>query len=111
MKRELVTTFEGEDILRLIGQNVKIARLRRNESEQMLADRLGVSRATVARLENGHGGIALGIAIQALLAYGFADQLYALGDPDTDGVGKRLDRLRRPTKGSGRAVRAAGGQR
>ena len=110
MKREIVTSFEGEEIIRLIGQNVKTARLRRNESERMLAERLGVSRATVARFESGHGGVALAIAVQALLSYGFADQLYALGDPDNDGVGKRLDRIRLPAKGSGRAVRAAGKQ-
>lgn len=104
MKREIITTFEGEEILRLIGQNVKTARLRRNESETMLAERLGVSRATIARLEAGNGGVALGLAVEALLSYGFADQLFALGHPDVDGVGKRLDRLRTPVRGNGRAV-------
>lgn len=104
MKREILTTFEGQDVLRLIGQNIKTARLRRNESETILAERLGVSRATIARLEAGNGGVALSLAVEALLSYGFADQLFLLGHPDSDGVGKRLDRLRAPAKGNGRAV-------
>lgn len=108
MKREFVPSFDTQDVLQLVGSNIKAARLRRNESESMLADRLGVSRATVGRLEAGHVGVAVGVLVQALLIYGFGTQLYALGDPDSDGVGKRNDRLRRPAKGNGRAARLTG---
>lgn len=103
LRKTVVSSFEGEEALRRLGANIRAARLRRNESETMLAQRLGVSRATVNRLESGDAGVAMGLMIEALLTYGFGDQVFSLADPDTDGVGKRLEGLRRPSRGTGRS--------
>ncbi|KOF54716.1 XRE family transcriptional regulator [Achromobacter sp. DMS1] len=100
MKRKIEPSFEAEDVLRQVGANIRTARLRRGETETALAERLGVARGTVARLERGDGGVSAALFIEALLQYGYSAQLHALGDPDQDGVGKRLDALRRPARGA-----------
>jgi transcriptional regulator with XRE-family HTH domain len=100
MKKKLEPSFDAAEALARIGANIRTARLRRAETESTLASRMGVSRATIARLERGDGGVSLTLALEALLQYGFADQVFALGDPDQDGVGKRLDAVRRPSRGS-----------
>lgn len=100
MKKKLEPSFDGAEALARIGANLRTARLRRGETESTLADRLGVSRATIARLERGDGGVSLALAVEALLQYGYAEQVFALGDPELDGVGKRLDAVRRPSRGS-----------
>lgn len=100
MKKKLEPSFDGAEALARIGANLRTARLRRGETESTLADRLGVSRATITRLERGDGGVSLALALEALLQYGYAEQVFALGDPELDGVGKRLDAFRRPSRGS-----------
>lgn len=106
MKKKLEPSFDAAEALVRLGANLRTARLRRAESESVLASRMGVSRATIARLERGDGGVSLALAIEALLQYGYADQVFALGDPEVDGVGKRLDALRRPSRGSSAALHA-----
>ncbi|MGB3430319.1 helix-turn-helix transcriptional regulator [Achromobacter sp.] len=106
MKKKIEPSFDGAAALARIGANIRTARLRRAETESTLASRMGVSRATITRLERGDGGVSLALAIEALLQYGYADQVYALGDPELDGVGKRLDAVRRPSRGSGKAPNA-----
>ncbi|MFY3434602.1 helix-turn-helix domain-containing protein [Achromobacter mucicolens] len=103
MKKKIEPSFEAAEALARLGAHIRTARLRRNETEAMLASRMGVSRATINRLERGDGGVSLALAVEALLLYGFGDQVFALGDPDLDGVGKRLDAMRRPARGSGKA--------
>ncbi len=103
MKKKIEPSFEAAEALARLGARIRTARLRRNETEATLASRMGVSRATINRLERGDGGVSLALAFEALLLYGFGDQVFALGDPDLDGVGKRLDAMRRPSRGSGKA--------
>lgn len=100
MKRKIELSFEAEKALAVIGANIRTARLRRAETEAVLAKRLGVGRSTIGRLEKGDGGVSAALLVEALLQYGYADDLFALGDPDRDAVGKRLDAVRRPTRGS-----------
>ncbi|MGE8604260.1 helix-turn-helix domain-containing protein [Bordetella trematum] len=99
MKKKLAPSFETTEALLTLGERLRTARLRRAETESMLAARLGVSRATIGRLERGDGGVSAALLLEALMQYGFSAQVFALADPNSDGVGKRLDALRRPARG------------
>jgi len=99
MKRKIEPSFEVEEVLRTVGANLRTARLRRAESASSLAQRMGVGRETIDRLERGDGGVSSALLLEVLSHYGFSDQLFALGDPDRDEVGKRMDALRRPLRG------------
>jgi len=99
MKRKIEPSFEVEQALRTVGENLRTARLRRSESASSLAQRMGVGRETIDRLERGDGGVSSALLLEVLSHYGFSDQLFSLGNPERDAVGKRLDALRRPTRG------------
>lgn len=56
-----------EDILRTVGENIKLARLRRKITTTMLAERANISRATLRKVENGEVGVTMGIYANVLL--------------------------------------------
>jgi len=99
MKKKIESSFEIGEALRVIGENLRIARLRRSEAASGLAQRMGVGRGTIERLERGDGGVSSALLLEVLSYYGFKDQLFSLGDPERDEVGKRMDALRRPVRG------------
>lgn len=94
-----ILSFQSEQALRQFGENIKTARLRRGESEEMAAQRTGVSRQTWRRLEQGLPTVSMGLMFEAMTIYGFAEQLFYLADPDTDADGKAYDAARRLKRG------------
>tara|TARA_R110002073_G_C9422839_1_gene576167 strand:+ start:1092 stop:1448 length:357 start_codon:yes stop_codon:yes gene_type:complete len=48
----------------LLGQHIKLARKKRNWTQRELAERAGVGRTTVQKVENGHMGIEIGLAFE-----------------------------------------------
>ena len=65
-----------------------MARLRRNMSQEQLAERIGVSFHTVRHMEEGKPGTAFGTYVHALWALGIMHTLSAAADPalDTEGL-------------------------
>jgi len=72
--RMLLGTEERAHLDRL-GRTVRLARLRRNLSQEELAERMGVSRSSVVMLERGASGVAIGILLKALTLFGYGDRL------------------------------------
>ncbi len=70
-----------------IGDGIKTARLRRNMSQQELADRLGVSIHTVRALEEGRAGTAIGSYLHALWALDLLETASDVAAPTLDHVG------------------------
>ena len=98
------------EALRRLGENLAIARLRRNESQRAWAQRLGVSVPTLVRLEQGDPSISAGIVATALWLVGRVQALPELADPAQDRGALELDVRdavrRRATRA---AARKAGG--
>ncbi len=57
---------EVRDRLGAYGERVRIARMRRRWSQAELAERMGVERRTVSRLERGSPGVSTGALLTAL---------------------------------------------
>lgn len=85
MKRTVPLTLSEEEGLRDLGYAIQGARLRRNISQDELAYRAGVSRATIVRLERGDRGIAIAVLHKVLTAFGYEDMLPHLLDLDPIG--------------------------
>jgi len=85
-----------EQALSRLGRNIRTARLRRNWRHQDLAARMGVTRFTVADVEQGRPGTSAAAYLGALWALGLLDQLTPVADPDLDSVGKTLEAARAP---------------
>jgi transcriptional regulator with XRE-family HTH domain len=72
--------------LRKLGEDISLARRARRMSAQDFADRCGISRATLHRLENGDPGVGVNTLAVALHALGRLDALIDLADPMHDAV-------------------------
>lgn len=66
---------ETEKILRNMGEQIKLARLRRDLSAELIAERAGISRSSLWKVEKGEPSVAIGI---------YAAVLHALNNLDKD---------------------------
>lgn len=70
--------------LKLLGENLSIARKRRRESMRVWAQRMGVSEPTLARLERGDPRVSMGAYATALWLMGRIQVLGDLAAPEHD---------------------------
>lgn len=75
MKTEPLLMPNTLQILQKMGNQIKLARLRRNLSATLVAERARISRATLAKIENGNPSVAIGF---------YASVLHALGNMESN---------------------------
>ncbi|AVY93786.1 DNA-binding XRE family transcriptional regulator [Microvirgula sp. AG722] len=75
-------------IARSFGERLQLARNRRKLSATLFAERIGVSRNTLQRVEDGDPGVSLGTYLRALRVLGLEDNLDALARDDE--LGRKL---------------------
>ena len=75
-------------ILETLGDNIKLARLRRKFSTEQVAERSGISRSTLISIEKGTAGVAIGNYIQVLFVLGLEKDLLRIAEDDV--LGKKL---------------------
>jgi transcriptional regulator with XRE-family HTH domain len=76
MSRTFIAPFPSSlRQMRALGERLKIARLRRQITTLLMAERVGVSRDTLHRLENGDPNIAFGTYVRALRVLGLDKDL------------------------------------
>lgn len=74
------------------GERLRLARLRRGITTVLFAERMGVSRDTLNRLEKGDPAIALGTYLRALRVLGLDRDLDAVARDDE--LGRKLQDLK-----------------
>ncbi len=72
-------------ILETVGEQIRLARLRRKLSVDLVAERAGVSRTTVWKVEKGNASVAIGIYAKILNAIGLQDDLLLIAKDDALG--------------------------
>lgn len=75
-------------ILEKLGENIKLARLRRKLSATQVAERSGINRTTLWNVEKGAPQVAMGTYCQVLFVLGMADDLLKIATDDE--LGRRL---------------------
>jgi transcriptional regulator with XRE-family HTH domain len=88
-------------VLETFGENIRLARLRRNVSSSLQAERAGVSRPTLTMIEKGSPTVSLGSYVQVLVTLGMEKDLLKVAADDE--LGRKLQDLelavrRRATK-------------
>lgn len=83
-------------LLAQVGANLKQARLRRSYSAEIVAERSGITRRTLQRVERGDPAVALGIYARVMQALGLVEDLATLARDDT--LGRRLQDLDLPIR-------------
>ena len=74
-KKSTVIMPKTREILEQMGEQIKLARLRRKLSAQLVAERAGISRQTLNAIEKGSSTVSIG---------SYAAVLHALNNLDTD---------------------------
>lgn len=77
--------------LKKLGQDLKIARKRRRIPMQLAAERAGISRATLTKIEKGDDGVSLGSYAKVLFTLGMVSRLSELVEPAVDQLGIELE--------------------
>ena len=96
-KKVVVLMPETESILAKMGEQIKTARLRRKISAELVADRAGISRATLWSVEKGSPSVSIGIYAAVLHSLNGMDKDLLLVAKD-DILGKKLQELDLPIR-------------
>ncbi len=86
MKRALLPNQQR--ILTTLGENIKYARLRRDLSSEQIAERAGISRNTLIKIEKGDEGVAIGYYFRVLSVLGLDKDILLVAKDDE--LGRRL---------------------
>ena len=74
--------------LKLVGEQIKLARLRRKISLATMAQRAGCSELTLIRIEKGNPTVSIGIYVRVLYGLGLDGDILAIARDDK--VGRNL---------------------
>ena len=77
-----------EENMKIVGEQIKLARLRRNLSRSQVAERAMCSELTEARVEKGSPTVAIGIYLRVLYALQLEDDILFIAKEDK--LGKEL---------------------
>ena len=96
MKKKLPISVRSG--LKNLGESLKKARLRRRLKMLTVADRAGISRETLAKIQRGDPGVGIGNYAAVIFALGLGTEWMCLADITEDTVGQALDEERLPSR-------------
>ena len=85
-----------EQKMQVVGEQIKLARLRRNLSVAQVAERATCSPLTVSRIEKGAPTVAIGIYLRVLYALQLDDDILSLAKDDE--LGRTLQDMNLPQR-------------
>ena len=101
-------------LLNEVGGHLKLARLRRRYSSEIVAQRAGITRRTLSKVEQGDPAVALGVYARVMQVLRLEGDLALLGADDE--LGRKLQdagitpKLRAPKRASGAKVETVQGR-
>lgn len=84
--------------LHKLGQDISDSRRRRRIPTELMAERAGMARATLNKIEKGDASVSLGGYASVLFVLGMTDRLRDLVDANVDVVGRQLDEENLPKR-------------
>ena len=98
MNRKTTTIMpKTQSILTQMGEQIRLARLRRHLTAELVAERAGISRVTLSNIEKGSPSVAIGSYAAVLHALNGMDKDLLLVAKD-DELGRKLQDLELPTR-------------
>lgn len=95
-EKKILLLPKAKRILDEIGENIKLARLRRKLSSEQVAERANISRPTLSSIEKGSAGVSIGSYLQVLMVMGLQNDMLALAKDDE--LGRKLQDANLTTK-------------
>ena len=84
-KKTVILTPKVKRTLITVGEQIKLARLRRRLSVELVSERAGISRATLWAIENGSSTVSFGAYVSVLCALGLESDVLLLAKDDALG--------------------------
>ena len=81
-----------KQILNELGENIRLARLRRRLSTTQVAERANITRPTLLSIEKGSESVGLGLYFQVLMVLGLEKDLLSVAKDDK--LGRKLQDAR-----------------
>lgn len=88
MKKAPAILPKNLKILKNLGEQIQLARLRRKLSAEQLAERTGLGRKTISNIEQGRPTVAIGSYLQVLFVLGLEKDLSMVAAADP--LGRKL---------------------
>ncbi len=98
MKKHTRLPIPAKRIMSKVGSDMRDARLRRRLPMELIAERAGISRATLRKIENGDTSVSLGSFVSVLFALGMIERLKEIADASHDHVGRQLEEEQLPQR-------------
>lgn len=95
-KKKLILLPRIQRILKEVGENIKLARLRRKLSIEQVAERANISKPTLTSIEKGVSTVSIGAYLQVLTIIGLENDFLFLAKDDE--LGRKLQDLNLITK-------------
>ncbi len=86
--RKALLRPKEKKILSELGENIKLARLRRKLSAEQVAERANISRSTLWNIEKGSPNVSMGKYVQVLSVLGLEKDLLTVASDDL--LGRKL---------------------
>ena len=88
MKEKIIITPKGAKLLATMGENIKLARLRRRLSTEQVAERANISRTTLWQIEKGTPSVAMEAYFLVLFVLGLEKDFLKMAADDE--LGRKL---------------------
>jgi transcriptional regulator with XRE-family HTH domain len=98
---------KSQKVLIILGENIKLARLRRKYTTQRVADRSDISRPTLLSIEKGNQNVSIGAYVKVLFVLGLGQDIQEIADNDMQGREIQDARLLKKKRTSGTGLKQA----
>jgi len=83
---------KNRKVLSLLGENIKLACKRRGYSQSLIAERTGLSRLTVRKIQQGDPTVSIGHYVSVLSVLGMVDDFAMVANDDE--LGRKLQDIK-----------------
>ena len=90
-RKKVILLPQQTNRLKNMGEQIRLARLRRKLSMELIAERAGISRQTVGAVEKGSPSVSIGILANVLLALGLHEDILLIAKDEI--LGRTLQDL------------------
>ena len=98
MRKTTIFPIPVSRTLKKLGLDIKEARIRRRITAEMMVQRAGITRPTLAKVERGDPMTSIGIYAKVLFVLGLSDKLEDVADIRFDTTGLILDAGKLPKR-------------
>jgi transcriptional regulator with XRE-family HTH domain len=86
--RNSILLPKAQKVISNLGENIKMARLRRKFSAQQVSERAAISRPTLLSIEKGNPNVSVGAYVRVLMVLGLGDDIALVAADDE--LGRKL---------------------